>query len=311
MTDLGQQMPYYLWTSGYRAHLFPGRYRFRENIGTLGMVVRFAMVWKFVPSLFLALLVFPVLAAPVDSGASWSYGDLDAVLARYVSDAGLVDYDGLLADRAPLDRFVRALAETSPENSPEAFPTRSHRLAYWINAYNALILQRVVDAWPTESVRKIKFLYGIFWREKHDLGGRILPLTTLENKVLRGFEDPRIHFAINCASVGCPALGRTAWKPETLDDDLEQAARRFIGDARHVWFEPDGDVVHLSMIFKWYAKEFTGWLQARGLESSHGVIDFVFLYLPEDQRQEKPGGLKIKWIEYDWSVNATHPDPQQ
>jgi hypothetical protein len=249
--------------------------------------------------------------------AAWDDADLDRVLGRYVDDEGFVDYEGLVAHRAPLDRYVEALGRTSPDSDPDRFPTREDRLAYWMNAYNALMLHRVVEAWPIGSVREIRAAYGVFWREKHRLGGEKWTLRGLENKIIRDrFDEPRIHFAINCASRGCPALPRRAWRPETLDADLEAAARRFVADESNVRFDFERRVVELSSIFKWFDKDFTRWLDARGIEPRHGVLTWVVRYLPEPA-----GGVEwpsadalddwtVEWIPYDWSVNVSTGAPR-
>jgi hypothetical protein len=250
-----------------------------------------------------------VTVAPAPS--AWSYEDLDYVLERYVSERGLVDYDGLVKDRASLDRFVRAVEETSPDSRPELFPRQSDRLAYWINAYNALVLRGVVEAWPVRSVKDIRPLFGFFWRDKHRLGGQPWTLRKLENEVLRArFREPRIHFAINCASRGCPALRRRAWRADSLDGDLEEAARTFIRDPRNVRVDPERGTVHLSEIFKWYPEDFLDWLDARGLPRPRGVLGYVIPYLSDDQRRGwDPGKVSVAWIEYDWSVNAEDRAP--
>lgn len=239
---------------------------------------------------------------------SWSYADLDSVLQRYVSEDGRVDYPGLVGDHGPLDRFVEALARSSPDNRPELFPTEADRLAYWMNAYNALMLARVVQAWPVESVKKIKPLYGVFWAERHTLGGERWTLRGLENKVIRKrFRDPRIHFAINCASAGCPALPRLAWRPETLEVDLEAAARRFVADPEKVLVDEEAKVIRLSSIFKWFEEDFTGWLADRGIDHPNGVLDYVAIYLPEERRARfDPSRFRVVWMEYDWGINL-HP----
>jgi hypothetical protein len=222
-----------------------------------------------------------------------------------------VDYEGLTRDRAALDRFVEALGRSSPDSHPGLFPTAADRLAYWMNAYNALMLGRVVDAWPVGSVREIKMAYGVFWMEKHTLGGQRRTLRGLENKIIRRrFGDPRIHFAINCASAGCPALPRRAWRPETLEADLEAASRRFIADPDNVRIDRESGVIHLSEIFKWFTEDFTDWLDGRGIQYANGVVDYVWRYLPEQQREGlDPAQLRIKWIDYDWSINAAPPGP--
>jgi hypothetical protein len=261
---------------------------------TIGSIVLFSLAW--------------VGGARADS---WSYADLDHVLGRYVSEDGLVDYHGLASDHGPLDRFVEALARSSPDNRPDLFSTEADRLAYWMNAYNALMLARVVEAWPVESVREIKPLYGVFWAERHTLGGERWTLQGLENKVIRKrFRDPRIHFAINCASAGCPALPAQAWRPETLDADLDAAARRFVADPEKVAVDERAGVIRLSRIFKWFEKDFTGWLEDHRIDHPNGVVDYVARYLPEERRDRfDPSRLRIEWMDYDWAINLQPEGP--
>ena len=237
---------------------------------------------------------------------AWSYADLDYVLERYVGDDGRVDYAGLIGDRARLDRYVASLAAVSPDSHPQRFSGDAERLAYWINAYNALMLARVVQAWPIRSVKEIRLAFGVFWLERHELGGTSWSLRGLENKIIRGrFDEPRIHFAINCASAGCPALPRRAFRAETLEADLDHAARRFIGDPRHVRIDRDRGAIHLSRIFKWFEDDFTGWLERRQSERAHGLLDYIKLYLPEEHtRTWDPKHLKIEFLEYDWAINS-------
>lgn len=252
-------------------------------------------------------LVFLAAAAPAVA-ESWDYGDLDHVLGRHVTEAGLVDYEGLVGDRERLDRYVEAIGLVSPDSDPDRFPTKDEALAYWINAYNALMLHRVVEAWPVGSVREIRALFGVFWKEEHRLGGKKWSLRGLENEIIRErFGEPRIHFAINCASRGCPPLSRKAWRSETLEADLEAAARRFIADEANVRFDAGRRVVELSSIFQWFEEDFTSWMKSRGLEARRGVLDYVLRYLPESRRRAwgDPVELKIEWIDYDWSINAS------
>ncbi len=251
-----------------------------------------------------------VLAIACGAGAdgradveSWSYADLDAVLTRFVTADGRVDYDALLDNRAPLDRFVDRLGAVSPETHPELFPSQADRLAYWMNAYNALMLRRVVEAWPVESVRAIRPLYGVFWMERHRLGSHRTTLRSMENKIIRGrFRDPRIHFAINCASTGCPALPNRAWRGETLDDDLDLAARRFINDPRHVRYEAQRNLLQLSKIFDWFEGDFVDWPAGAG---PGGALDrFIARYLTSSPAWGEGPAPPIEWIPYDWSINA-------
>jgi hypothetical protein len=256
------------------------------------------------------VLLLLTAAVPV-AAEGWDYGDLDHVLGRYVDEEGFVDYHGLAQDHARLDRYVEEMARVSPDSDPDRFPTTGDALAYWINAYNALMLRRVVEAWPVASVRDIRALYGVFWRDKHRLGGRKLSLRGLENQIIRErFAEPRIHFAINCASRGCPALSRKAWRAETLEADLDAAARRFIANESNVRFDPERRLVELSSIFRWFDGDFIAWMESSGFEAPRGVLDYVLRYLPAERREAwgDPDDLRVEWIDYDWSINVAQ-DP--
>ncbi len=230
---------------------------------------------------------------------SWTYDDLDYVLEQHVSAEGRVDYAGLVGDSTRLERFVEALGRVSPDSHAGLFPTRDDRLAYWINAYNALMLKRVVDAWPIDSIKQIKPAFGVFWLESHRLGGKSFSLRKLENRIIRRrFKEPRIHFAINCASAGCPALRNRAWRPETLEADLEDAAAAFMRDPRNVQIDREQGAVRLSSIFKWFEGDFTMSPQIPEL------LDYVARYHPELQGRDPGDPLRVEWVDYDWSLNG-------
>ena len=155
----------------------------------------------------LALLVFlkPTFAG-AGAEAGWASGfdhtPLDRVLKGYVNEIGEVDYAGLKKNSAELDRYVETLAATSPANRPHLFPTREDRLAYWLNAYNAFVLQAVAARYPVKSVRNMGFLYSFFWLRKFVAGGQRMTLRHLENRMIRKpFGEPRIHFVLVCASL--------------------------------------------------------------------------------------------------------------
>ena len=158
---------------------------------------------------FLALASFalqPLQSAPFDH-ALW-----DRLLKTYVSESGEVDYAALKADRADLDEYVRRLGESSPTNRPEQFPDTAAELAYWLNAYNALVIRGVVDNYPTRSVTRLGYLYGFFRRKDYIAGGTRLSLKHIEDKIIRQqYRDPRIHFGLVCASISCPLLPREAF----------------------------------------------------------------------------------------------------
>ena len=231
-----------------------------------------------------ALHVQGLLPARVPAASEpFHYGGYAQVL-RHVRPDGDVDFAAVGHERKVLDGFVASLASFSPHNRPEVFPTSEDALAYWLNAYNALVLQQVVDGYPyLESVRQ-PWLGRFFWGRSWPVGGERLTLWALENRVLRTeFADPRIHFALFQGARGGPRLDGAHFQPEYLDAQLNDASRRFMGDKRHV--DLDGDTVHLARLFDTYRDDFLAALpEGRG----GNVLQFVWAFLP-DTCEERPG----------------------
>lgn len=216
----------------------------------------------------------------------------DRLLATYVRD-GLVDYAAWSAnpaDTTALGHYVDGLAALEPG----AWPPHD-ALAYWINLYNAVTLRLVLDNYPLDSIKDVGgFLKKSPWdRELVTVGGRPLTLNNIENDIIRpGFADPRVHFALNCASIGCPPLGREAYSAERIDAQLDAACRRALD--RDQWVKVRGKDLELTKIFDWYREDFT--------KGGGTVLDFIRRYrtgpLPE-------GEPKISFAPYDWSLNRT------
>ncbi|MBU8895550.1 DUF547 domain-containing protein [Corallococcus sp. H22C18031201] len=202
----------------------------------------------------------------------------------HVRADGQVDFPGLGHDRASLDGFVAQLASCSPHNRPDVFDTPEDALAYWLNAYNALVLQQVVDGYPyLESVRQ-PWLGRFYWGRAWPVGGERLTLWALENRILRGeYEDPRIHFALFRGTRGGPLLDGAPFQGEFLDAQLNDASRRYMADPRHVRLE--GHTVHLAGLFDAHREDFLAALP----EGRRGtVLQFVWAFLPE-ACDERPG----------------------
>jgi len=243
-----------------------------------------------------ALFALTVVAAQAAPAASFDHTAWDVLLKRHVNAIGEVNYAGLKKERQPLDAYVAALAAASPDSRKEQFPDRASELAYWLNAYNALTIRGVVDAYPTRSVRDLGVLYGFFRRADYTLGGRALSLQDLENDIIRKrYRDPRIHFAIVCASVSCPRLDREAFVGGRLNEQLDRVTRDAMAENRNLAIDAKAKTVTLTMLFKWYAEDFGA-----------PPLDFARRYLsPErtallDQLGAKPRTL---FFDYDWSIN--------
>jgi hypothetical protein len=212
------------------------------------------------------------------------------VLEGRVSEDGLIDYKAIAADREKLDRFTGYIARVSPEADPALFPTKWDKMAYYINTYNALAIRGVIDRPGLKSVDDIKVEY--FFYTRYNIGGKKLDLYRLENSVIRPmFNDPRVHFALNCQSGGCPIFPQTAFLPEGLDAFLDEQTVRFVNHPEKVRPKKGAEGVwEISQIFEWYAKDF---------EDAGGAAAFIHKY-----REEVPADAKIEYIPYDWKLIA-------
>ena len=233
----------------------------------------------------------------------FSYDDWQQVLETFVDDKGFVDYAALRDDREALDRFVTQIGQMGPESSPALFPERQDRLAYYINAYNALVFAGVLGLDPdVETVWGFsKTGYGFFVKMKVEIDGRKMGLKKLEDDLVRkGFQDPRIHAALNCASADCPRLPREPFLPATLDEQLDAAMREFVSEERNCRIDRAAGTVTLSKIFDWFRKDFEDFPEPLG-QGGGELLDYVNRYREPDA--QIPPGLKIKFAAYDKSLN--------
>jgi uncharacterized protein DUF547 len=236
---------------------------------------------------------------------TYDVSDYHRLLQTYVTAEGWVDYAGLARERAVLNRFLEQLATVSPTG----YQRNSDRLAFWINSYNAFTLADALDTVYSKrhGVREVN---GFFDKRKHAVAGEQLTLDEIEKRG-RDLRDPRIHFAIVCASTSCPKLQRFAYSGEKLDSQLEQAAREFLADPnRGLRYDEGRNDLRVSPIFKWYAGDFTGsegslWARAKATVSGSELLDFIAPYAPAAvaaQIREHPPTLH--YLEYDWSLNS-------
>jgi hypothetical protein len=255
----------------------------------------------------------PELADP--GGEAFSHEPLDRFLERFVDEDGRVDYPGAAADRGDLERYLAAVAARSPDSHPELFPTEADRLAYWLNGYNAWVLRAVIEYYPIESVRDVPkpralLLGGLarfFVGQKVTLGGDRMSLYHLENGIVRErFAEPRIHFALNCASRSCPRLPTEAFDAMSLERQLGLETRRFIGEARNVRVDSSAREVWLSAIFDWYESDFTSWLAGAHPERPATLLSYVALYAEGGlgEALAECADCKVRFFEYDWGLNA-------
>lgn len=222
------------------------------------------------------------------------HGSFDKLLGQYVRD-GLVDYGALKANREPLDAYLDgAGAVTSGEF--QAWP-RNDRLAFLINLYNAATLRLIIDAYPVDSIKSLGSLLSSPWDKKVvGLFGDTISLDRLEHEIIRkDFEEPRIHFALVCAALGCPPLRGEAYRGAALEAQLEEQTRSFLQTREKNYLDREKQVLWLSPIFKWYRADFE--------VGGKSLVDFVTPYLNAGEGAATLADVDVSFTHYDWRLN--------
>ncbi len=231
-------------------------------------------------------------------------------LGRWVQGSR-VDYAEVLIDAPDLSRFAATLAVVGPTATPERFSSEEARLAYYINAYNALTLLGVVDNWPISSVQDVRGWlepragFGFFYGLRFFLDGGKVNLYDLENGIIRGFRDARIHAAINCASISCPPLAPYAYDPRELDGQLDRVTRALCSSPVHVRIDDEAREIQLSSIFEWYRVDFEE--HARRLGRPPTIEDFILAFaepaVADSLERARTAGFEVVFQPYDWGLN--------
>lgn len=226
----------------------------------------------------------------------FSHQAIDGILRTHVND-GHVNYPGIAADPR-LEVYIQEVNRLDPTT----LPSKKDRLAFWINVYNAFAIKGILNGYSPST----KFgQYGYFVGQAYMVGGADVNLWSIERDILiPRFKEPRIHFAIVCASQSCPKLRSWAFTADQLDQQLNDSARGFINDPLRNIFDPEKKMVYLSMIFKWFEEDFVG--------HSGSVLNYIsqFVKDPELARELKKGTYSIEYLEYDWNLNGTQPRRQ-
>ncbi|HWP65130.1 MAG TPA: DUF547 domain-containing protein [Candidatus Limnocylindria bacterium] len=214
---------------------------------------------------------------------------------------GFVDYAGLEKDgQAELRAYLDAL-ESICRGHYDTW-TREQKLAYWINAYNAYTVRLILDHYPLKSIREIGLLPGAAFRKEFipskGVRGKTLSLDDIEHEILRkDFSEPRIHFAIVCASKGCPTLRSEAYRAADLERQLDDAARTFVRDSAKNRFDASKRTLYLSSIFKWFREDFE--------RAAKPLPEFVARFADEQTAAGlRAGSVRIEFLDYDWSLNG-------
>ncbi len=267
----------------------------------LGLLLAGLLFWSSAPAFALEEAWSAFTASRESAEERVDHRDWQGLLEKYVSsDSGgihRVDYGGVsTADRRVLDDYLSRLTRVRVTAL-----SRAEQLAYWINLYNALTVRVVLDHYPVASIRKIRpgwFALGP-WKEKWiEIEGHPVSLDDIEHRILRPiWRDPRIHYAVNCAALGCPNLQRAAFDRENAEGLLEKAARAYVNHPRGVSFR--GEELVVSSIYRWFREDFG--------DSEAGVLSHLRRYADPDLADRLAGVDEIADDVYDWKLNDRRP----
>lgn len=253
----------------------------------------------------------------VASDESFSYETYERVLINFVDERGLVNYKELKSNIIELEAFLHEL--TTLQTQEYLRWSQKEKIAFWINAYNALTLKVVLDNYPIRSSffkslkypkNSIRQIGGVFDKIKYPVMGQRLSLDDIEHGILRKeFQEPRIHMALVCAALSCPLLRRETYRVSLLNEQLEDQTLEFLSDPKNFSIDKERRRIYLSSIFKWYGEDF---IPINKSESGFGsrsnkegaILNFIFNRIPEeDRRFLKETSYSIRYIGYDWSLN--------
>lgn len=205
----------------------------------------------------------------------------NGLLTKYVDSNGGVNYQGMQSDINQLNSYLKSIADTDISKS-----SSKEQLAYWINAYNAHTIKLILDNYPVASIMDIQG--GKAFDSKWiSINGEKLSLNDIENKKIRPvFNEPRIHFAVNCAAKSCPPLMNKAWTAASLEQDLTDRTIAFVNNTKYNKIE--ASEVKISKIFEWYASDFPS---------------SIVSYLKKYSNNSLNNDASVKYLEYDWTLN--------
>ena len=242
------------------------------------------------------------------SHAAWTALLKKHVLVLRGGQASQVRYAGMLADRAALKAYLDSLSAVSSA----AFGgwSKPQQMAFLINAYNANTVELILTKWPKlASIKDIGTFLESPWKPKWiTLLGNKVSLDDIEHQMLRArgrYDDPRVHFAVNCASIGCPALREEAFDAERLEAQLDDQTLRFMSDRSRNRYDPAGGKLEVSKIFDWFGDDFKqGFKGITALPVFLAKFANVLADAPADREKVRAGGVSVAFLDYDWKLNG-------
>lgn len=250
----------------------------------------------FLLSLWLGCFLFHPSIGLADDFNAKLYADLLQEYTRQTESlpGTIVDYKGLKAEER-WSQLVKNLESTNPNT----LSTAAGKQAYWLNAYNILAIDTVIQNYPIKSIRDAGSLFSPVWKHQGiEIAGQPFSLSHIEHNILRPMGDPRVHAGIVCASRSCPSLLREPWVEEKLDQQLDDAMRAWLGDEKKgLRIDPDSNEVRVSRIFKWFSEDFAG---------LGGIQRILIQYGPPEANawlRKNRGNFTLQYFPYDWNLN--------
>lgn len=220
--------------------------------------------------------------------------DWEYVLANYVDEEGRTNFKALSEDIAPLENVVTFIGFASPTATPELFSSPEEVMSYHINSYNALAMFGVIEKGIPDGFTSFFSRAAFFKFRDVVIGGKVTNLYDYENDVIRPLNEPRAHFALNCMVKDCPRLPKTPFYPESLNETLEQLAHEFFNKQKHFYLDDKRKRAYVSEILDFYTEDFVASGKARDLPQ----------YINKYIEQPIPSNYKLRFIDYDWRINA-------
>ncbi len=229
-------------------------------------------------------------------GPSFDHSGYDGLVKAHVDEDGWVDYEGIRSESPKLDEYIESIAQAD-----FGALGRDEKLALLINAYNAFTIRLILDYYPVESIKDIP---SKRWEDKRwTIGGTTYTLNQIEHEQIRPkFKEPRIHFALVCAAIGCPILRNEAYTGERVEEQLEDQARYVHTHDRWFQFDREKGVVRLTKLYDWYGGDFA---QVAG-----SALQYAARYAPKlEKALESARPPRIEWLDYDWTLNDVKNRP--
>jgi len=217
-----------------------------------------------------------------NSALNIDHSQWDKLLKKHVDSEGMVDYKGFKNDEAKLNEYLKMLSEKNPTNDWSV----QELLAYYINLYNAATVKLIVENYPVKSIKDID---GAWTKGRVAVGDKMLSLGGIENGILRKMNEPRIHFAINCASISCPKLLDEAYTAAKINEQLNRATKEFINSDKN---DISANNPKVSSIFDWYQKDFV-------MNGKKDIIGYINQY----SKTKINSGATLSYKTYDWNLN--------